>query len=69
MKELDDICARLDDANHPAAVVLASVPDEIRSYGHVKEKSLAEARILREQRRLAFCQPQSARPPASLVAA
>ncbi len=52
--ELDDICNRLTPANHAAAVALASVPDEIRGYGHVKEKSVAEARTLRANRREAF---------------
>ena len=58
IKELDDICARLSAANHAAAVALASVPDEIRGYGHVKEKSIAEAKTLREQRLQAFRNPQ-----------
>jgi indolepyruvate ferredoxin oxidoreductase len=64
VNDLDDICARLDSANHAAAVALASVPDEVRGYGHVKEKSLAEALILREQRLQAFLHPQTERQPA-----
>jgi indolepyruvate ferredoxin oxidoreductase len=58
IKELADICAALTPTNHAAAVALASVPDEIRGYGHVKEKSVAEARTLREQRTFAFRNPQ-----------
>ena len=54
VQELDTICASLQPHNHAAAVALASVPDEIRGYGHVKEKSLADAAALREQRRQAF---------------
>jgi indolepyruvate ferredoxin oxidoreductase len=61
IRELDDICARLTPANHRAAVALASVPDEIRGYGHVKEKSIAEARQLREERRDAFSNPRPER--------
>jgi indolepyruvate ferredoxin oxidoreductase len=62
--ELDDICARLTPANHVAAVALASVPDEIRGYGHVKEKSLAEALPLREKRRAEFANPTApSKPP------
>jgi indolepyruvate ferredoxin oxidoreductase len=34
------------------------VPDEIRGYGHVKDKSVAEAKALREQRAQAFRNPQ-----------
>ena len=58
----DDICAGLQPYNHGAAVLLASVPDEIRGYGHVKEKSLAEAVALREQRLKAFRSATPMRP-------
>ncbi|HTS23981.1 MAG TPA: indolepyruvate ferredoxin oxidoreductase family protein [Casimicrobiaceae bacterium] len=54
IRELDEICANLSPANHAAAVALASIPDEIRGYGHVKEKSVADAKLLREQRLQAF---------------
>ena len=54
VQEPDDICAVLNPANHAAAVTLASVPDEIRGYGHVKEKSVAEAKVLRQQRLASF---------------
>jgi indolepyruvate ferredoxin oxidoreductase len=59
IKELDGICATLSLVNHAAAVALASVPDEIRGYGHVKEQSVAEAKTLREQRAHAFHNPQA----------
>jgi indolepyruvate ferredoxin oxidoreductase len=58
---LDEIGARLNAGNHAAAVLLASVPDEIRGYGHVKDKSIAAARLLQEQRLQAFNNP----PPAA----
>ena len=64
IKELDDICAKLNPANHAAAVALASVPDEIRGYGHVKEKSIADAKPLRERRLQAFRILQPVRQPA-----
>jgi indolepyruvate ferredoxin oxidoreductase len=54
IEDLHSICAELEPRNHAAAVALASVPDEVRGYGHVKEKSLREAEVLREQRLLAF---------------
>jgi indolepyruvate ferredoxin oxidoreductase len=41
------------------AVALASVPDEIRGFGHVKEKNLAVARKLQAERLDAFRNPQS----------
>ena len=40
---LDLIIADLTPQNHSAAVGLASVPDEIRGFGHVKEKSIMAA--------------------------
>jgi indolepyruvate ferredoxin oxidoreductase len=58
IKELDDICSKLSPVNHAAAVALISVPDEIRGYGHVKDKSIAEAKLLHEQRLQAFRNPQ-----------
>jgi indolepyruvate ferredoxin oxidoreductase len=71
IRELDEIGSRLAPANHAAAVALASVPDEIRGYGHVKEKSLAEAKVLREQRLQAFRSPEpvSGEPKATPLAA
>jgi indolepyruvate ferredoxin oxidoreductase len=47
----------LSVANHAAAVALASVPDEIRGYGHVKEKNLRRAAELRAERLAAFNSP------------
>jgi indolepyruvate ferredoxin oxidoreductase len=41
---LDEIVAGLTPANHAAAVGLASIPEEIRGYGHVKEAHLAKAK-------------------------
>jgi len=58
---LEQILAKLSPANHAAAVALASVPDEIRGYGHVKEKSVAAARTLQAERLKAFLAPQQDR--------
>ncbi len=58
---LDQIIAKLTPVNHGAAVALASVPDEIRGYGHVKEKNVEEARKLQAERLKAFLDPQQAR--------
>jgi len=44
LKLLDEVIAGLKPANHAAAVALANTPDEIRGYGHVKEKSVAAAK-------------------------
>ncbi len=37
---LDDMVTRLSPDNHVAAVALASLPDKIRGFGHVKERSV-----------------------------
>jgi indolepyruvate ferredoxin oxidoreductase len=55
IKLVDEICTKLTPANHALAVELASIPDEIRGYGHVKERSLetakaAEASLLQQFR-------------------
>jgi indolepyruvate ferredoxin oxidoreductase len=52
---VDEICKKLSPANHAVAVQLARVPDEIRGYGHVKERNLkaakeTEAQLLQEFR-------------------
>ncbi|MEZ5613452.1 MAG: DUF6537 domain-containing protein, partial [Rhodocyclaceae bacterium] len=56
---LEQICSKLGAANHGAAVALASVPDEIRGYGHVKEKSIAAAKALQQQRLQDFLNPKA----------
>jgi indolepyruvate ferredoxin oxidoreductase len=66
VQDLDSICAQLGPTNHAAAVALASLPDEIRGYGHVKERSIAEAKALREQRLQAF--HHAAQAPAAVPA-
>ena len=41
---IDEILGRLTPANHAIAVELASLPFEIRGFGHVKEANLARAK-------------------------
>jgi indolepyruvate ferredoxin oxidoreductase len=41
---VDELLARLNADNHTVAIELASIPEEIRGYGHVKERHLAAAR-------------------------
>jgi indolepyruvate ferredoxin oxidoreductase len=58
IKLLDEVCGSLSRANHAVAVQLASIPDQVRGYGHVKEKNVklakeAEAKLLQ-----AFRNPQ-----------
>jgi indolepyruvate ferredoxin oxidoreductase len=58
IKQLDEIVSRLNAANHAAAVQLASVPDEIRGYGHVKERSLETAKAVQDKLLQEFRSPQ-----------
>ncbi len=41
---IDEIIGRLSPANHAIAVELASLPLEIRGFGHIKEANLARAK-------------------------
>jgi indolepyruvate ferredoxin oxidoreductase len=38
------VLSRLSADNHAVAMQLAGLPDEIRGYGHVKERNLATVR-------------------------
>jgi indolepyruvate ferredoxin oxidoreductase len=51
------LLATLDHDNHALAVEIASVPEQIRGYGHVKERHLAAALIRQEQLMQAWRQP------------
>ncbi len=46
--DMDRIAAKLTKANHTTAVALAEIPEQIRGYGHVKEKAITEADQARE---------------------
>ena len=41
---VDEIVVNLDSSNHEAAIELAALPEQIRGYGHVRERYLAGAR-------------------------
>jgi indolepyruvate ferredoxin oxidoreductase len=58
IKQLDEIASKLNAANHAVAVQLASVPDEIRGYGHVKERNIKAAKELEQKLVQAFRNPQ-----------
>lgn len=44
-QHIDLILTRLDASNLDAAVALASLPEHIRGFGHVKEAHLVKARM------------------------
>jgi indolepyruvate ferredoxin oxidoreductase len=41
---LDELTEKLAPANYEAAIALASIPDEIRGYGHIRERHRSHAR-------------------------
>jgi indolepyruvate ferredoxin oxidoreductase len=41
---VDELLAGLDASNHAQAIALAKLPEQIRGYGHVKERNLEKAR-------------------------
>ena len=51
---LQTIGERLSPSNHATAVALASVPEHVRGFGHVKADHLARARTLEMELRAAF---------------
>jgi indolepyruvate ferredoxin oxidoreductase len=55
-----DIARRVTPATHSLAVALASIPDAIRGYGHVKAKSIADAKTREAELRAAFDAPPAA---------
>ncbi len=42
---IEEVIAGLNGANHAVALEIASLPEQIRGYGHVKERNLAAARV------------------------
>ena len=54
---IDTLLATLDHDNHALAVEIASIPEHIRGYGHVKERHLAAALTRQEQLMQAWRRP------------
>jgi indolepyruvate ferredoxin oxidoreductase len=46
---IDDVLRSLDVSTHATAVELAALPEQIRGFGHVKEKAVAEYRLRKEE--------------------
>jgi indolepyruvate ferredoxin oxidoreductase len=46
---VDEFCTTLSSDNLPAALELARLPEQVRGFGHVKEKSVEEAAARREE--------------------
>jgi indolepyruvate ferredoxin oxidoreductase len=58
---LDELLAGLDAGNHALAVEIASVPELIRGYGHVKERHHAAAMKRQDDLLAAWRNPVSER--------
>ncbi|MFL9889281.1 hypothetical protein PQR66_40140, partial [Paraburkholderia agricolaris] len=46
---IDEFCTTLDSTRFDVAMKLANLPDEIRGFGHVKERNVIAAALKREQ--------------------
>ncbi|MDA9314188.1 indolepyruvate ferredoxin oxidoreductase family protein [Alphaproteobacteria bacterium] len=55
---MEIVFSKLTRDNHGAAVELASIPEKIRGYGHVKEKAIIEAKSQERQVRAIFDNPE-----------
>jgi indolepyruvate ferredoxin oxidoreductase len=44
-RSIDEVVAGLDAGNHARAVDIARIPEQIKGFGHVKERNLAAARV------------------------
>ena len=58
---METVLSKLTRDNHGAAVELASIPEKIRGYGHVKEKAITEAKSQEKQLRAIFDNPELAK--------
>ena len=54
---IDELAAKLDHDNHRLAVALASLPEQIRGYGHIKDANLARAKAREAELLAAFRDP------------
>ncbi|MBN8480327.1 MAG: indolepyruvate ferredoxin oxidoreductase family protein [Xanthomonadales bacterium] len=60
-RQVDELVAGLDGDNHALAVDIASVPEHIRGYGHVKERHYADAMKRQDDLLAAWRNPRSPR--------
>ena len=61
---VDELVSKLSPQNHATAVELASVPEHIRGYGHVKEAHLKTAKTREAALLAAFRAPAAPAKPA-----
>ena len=58
---IDHVLASLDAGNHALAVEIARIPEQIKGFGHVKERNLAAARVQWDRLLQQWNDPQHAR--------
>lgn len=58
---IDEVLSALDPGRHPLAVEIARIPEQIKGYGHVKERNLAAARTRWDTLMQQWRDPQAAR--------
>ena len=56
---IDELLAGLTPDNHGLAVEIARIPEQIRGYGHVKQRHLAAAKRREAELLAAFRAPES----------
>ena len=56
---VEELVTKLDRGNASVAVEIASIPEHIRGYGHIKEASLEKAKAQRQQLLAAWRNPQA----------
>jgi len=59
-RTIEELLAQLDRDRHATAVTIASIPEEIRGYGHVKQRHLKAAKAKEAELLAAFRSPASA---------
>jgi indolepyruvate ferredoxin oxidoreductase len=60
-RSIEQVLASLSAANHAQAVEIARIPEQIKGFGHIKERNLAAARVQWEQLMRQWQQPDGAR--------
>ena len=60
-QRMGELIGRLNPANHAIAVQIASLPTQIRGFGHVKEANVEKVRAMEPELLAAFDNPVAGR--------
>jgi indolepyruvate ferredoxin oxidoreductase len=58
---IDELLADLSSGNHALAVRIASIPEDVRGYGHVKERNIEQAKAKQSELVALFKSPEASR--------